>query len=68
MKEKFLQLVRAETGVADATLDTRIDALGIDSLDFQELLLTIREQLGPIPTKRAVDANTLGDLYAAVGA
>lgn len=67
MREKLLLLIRNETGVMDATDDTPIEALGIDSLDFVSLLQALRS-LGKIDTRSAVEARTVGDIIAAVKA
>jgi len=66
MREKLLLLIRNETGVMDATDDTTIEALGVDSLDFICLLQAIRDKFGPISTETATEARTVGDLIAAV--
>jgi acyl carrier protein len=66
MREKILLLIRRETGIEDVTDSTRIEALGIDSLEFVSILQEIRNRIGKVSTKDAVEAGTVGELIAAV--
>lgn len=63
-EQQFLELIYQETGVL-ATMDTLIEKLGIDSLEFLSLLQVLRQQ-GNVMEQRAIEANTVRDLFAAV--
>jgi len=41
--ELLLEIVRSETGWGDVSLDSELDSLGIDSLDFVSLLHAVEE-------------------------
>lgn len=68
MNGKFLQLVAHETGL-DAerlSLDTSIEEIGLDSLEFLELLLAIGEAYHTIPDSAIPKIHTLGDILTAL--
>ena len=49
-------IVERETGIK-VTPDTPLDALGLDSLEFLDLLLTL-----DVPVEKSMDLHTVGDL------
>ena len=63
---KLLILVERETEFIGTAPTTLIEDLEIDSLDFIELLQTIRAEIGEVDEKLAMKARTLGDLMAAI--
>lgn len=67
MKDRLIQLIERETGIL-TNLGTPIESLDIDSLEFICLIQSIREELGPIELKKAVDAHTIGELMLSIGA
>jgi acyl carrier protein len=66
MREKLIALIERETGVP-VTETTLIENLGIDSLDFIALIQDIKYEIGPVSLDKATNANTVGDLLAAIG-
>lgn len=59
---KIIFLVAEETGgnLKDLKIDTRLQDLVADSLEFTELLLVIREAMGPMPEDGTLA--TIGDV------
>jgi len=57
---EVMEIVRAETG-EDVTPETKLDSLGLDSLEFLDLLLAV----GDIPDSLVPHLNTVNDLYLA---
>lgn len=53
---EILEKIKAETG-QNVTEETPLDSLGLDSLEFVQLLLDL-----DIPTERAPVLNTVADL------
>lgn len=69
--QKITELVAKQFGREPDSLDpdTQIQQLGIDSLDFLELLFELEDRLGiPIPPESVKDVRTLGDLASAIDA
>lgn len=66
--QRVIDVVEGETGRTDITVETRIDSLGMDSLDFLEFIQCIREEIGPVTTNQMVNAETVGDIIRAVEA
>lgn len=48
----------------DIKPETTLEQLGVDSLEFMDLLLTIEEKCGQVPSQRIAHINTVGDLLA----
>jgi acyl carrier protein len=66
IKETVLRVVERETGRA-ATLETPLDELGLDSLDFLDLTLAIGAETGrPLSHTRLQEIETVGDLVRAI--
>lgn len=68
LREKLIALIESETGVANVTESTPIEALGVDSLDYISLIQTIRSDIGTVSIDKATSAQTVGDLMAAITA
>lgn len=64
----LIALIAEETGVplADVTLDTKLEDLGVDSLDFLDLMQVIGEKFKPIPEAQFAELNTVGDIAKAL--
>lgn len=60
--EDFLALVKEETG-KEAELDSSIEALGVDSLEFISLMQAVELKFGvKIPDQEFANLNTLRDI------
>lgn len=61
-------LIAEETGVpvADITLETKLEDLGVDSLDFLDLMQVIGEKFKPIPETQFAELSTVGDIAKAL--
>jgi acyl carrier protein len=67
MKALVLQIVCRETGSNDVTPTTSLDELGLDSLEFIDLLVTVSTETGvEIPQANYATINTVNDLIWAV--
>lgn len=64
MKEKLLDIISRETGYRREILsmDTPIDSLGIDSLEFVELMLAISNEIGEVPRESYPSLQTVRDI------
>lgn len=66
MREKIIALVEEETG-KQVTMDSDFDSLGVDSLEFVDLILKAQQLSGKVITDAEVaKINTVGDLVSAV--
>lgn len=65
MLEKLAELIKSETGAA-VTAETKIEELGIDSLEFLDLLLVIERELGKVPDEKLPYIGTVGALADAI--
>jgi acyl carrier protein len=63
---ELLELIESETGKA-VTPETRIDELGIDSLEFVCLMQSIEEKFKAIPEVEWSKLDTVGDILKALG-
>jgi acyl carrier protein len=63
--QSVLDLVARETNTPLSRLSyaTKLDDLGMDSLDYVELLQCIGREIGPVRVK---DYDTIGDIAAAI--
>lgn len=61
----LLMLIEEETG-HKATLETSVDDLGMDSLEFVDLMMVISAKFKPIPEKDWAWFNTVGDIAKAI--
>ena len=62
IKETVLRVVERETGRA-ATLETPLGELGLDSLDYLDLVVQLEEETGiQVPDTKIGDFDTVGDL------
>jgi acyl carrier protein len=67
-QDQLLALVADEVGGPhNITLATRIDALGVDSLEFLSLMQAIEKKFGKeIPSAKFADIDTVGDILKAM--
>lgn len=64
MIEKVIAIVARELGVEPQTIfpHTRLDELGMDSLDLVSLILCIKEECGAIPDEQMTNLETVSDI------
>lgn len=66
MSNRVIEIVLRETGAKYVTETTSIEDLGLDSLDFVDLLVKISAETGvEIPTAKYGTIQTIGDLIRA---
>ena len=60
----LLAVICRETGatLGEISRETTLDALGIDSLEFLNLMLAIKAEVGEIPQDEYGRINTVGDI------
>lgn len=60
----LIDLISQETGVSVEQISetTKLEDLGIDSLDFVDLMQAISEKFKPIAQEKYAEVNTVGDL------
>ena len=61
--DRVREVVERETGQSPIERTTRLDSLGMDSLDFMSLLAALKE-IDNIPQERYMDVETVGELAA----
>ena len=68
MIEKLIKVITEETGAACAiNLDTRIDSLVADSLEFLSLICAVENAFHfKIPDEKYMEVQTIGDLCSFV--
>lgn len=60
--EQVCAVIERETGQA-VTEETPMDSLGVDSLEFIDLLLTLEDESGKnVPFEKAAELKTVGNL------
>lgn len=59
---------KLECEVSEIEMDTKFEALGIDSLDVMELLMNVEEEFGAEVEMGENKVNTVGDLVALIEA
>jgi acyl carrier protein len=64
LEERLIELVGEETGNKNVTAETRLEDLGIDSLDFVDLMMRIEQKFKPIPKEKWGSLDTVGDILA----
>lgn len=62
--KKVIEIVKQETG-AEVNADTALESLGLDSLEFVELMLAIAKDCADIPDAHWGELNTVGDMAQA---
>lgn len=55
-------LISVETNTANVTPETKLEDLGVDSLEFVSLMLAIGGQFKEIPDSRWSELDTVGDI------
>jgi acyl carrier protein len=60
----LIDVICRETGAdpAEVNRDTTLDSLGVDSLEFLNLMLAIKVEIGEIPQDEFGRLNTVGDI------
>jgi acyl carrier protein len=67
MFEKLAKIVTLETGCEHVMPETRLDELGIDSLELLGLLLAVESGFGvTVPQEKIPTLETVGDIAAAI--
>lgn len=66
MSPRLLALIAVETGKPGLTLETRIEDLGLDSLERVELMLTIGKTFRDISDEQWLECQTIGDIERAL--
>lgn len=64
--DKVIEVIERETGCAGLSAATDIEALGVDSLEYLQLITTIRREIGEISDEAVARACTVGELAQAV--
>lgn len=67
-EEKVIAIVARETCSAaeEITLSTRLEEIGVDSLEFLNLIICIKQEVGEIPENLYHLLNTVGDIVLAI--
>ncbi len=60
----LIGVVEAESGKKGLTLSSRLDELGLDSLEFVELMLEVSRVFKDIPDAEWSQLETIGDIAA----
>jgi acyl carrier protein len=68
MMLRVIAIVARELGVEPQTISphTRLDELGMDSLDFVSLLQCINVEIGEIPEDQVTNLETIEDIAKAI--
>lgn len=66
MSPRLLALIAAETGKSGLTLETKLEDLGLDSLEFVSLMLAISNTFREISENQWADLRTIGDIERAL--
>jgi acyl carrier protein len=67
MRDKLIALIEDQADFRPVTPDMSFEQIGMDSLDYAELIAEVRHQVGPITTKQAQACWTVGELLAVFG-
>jgi len=62
MRERLLALVSAETGMQAVSADLEVEKLGVDSLEFAALMMSVAEEFWIIPVENWGRIKTVGDI------
>lgn len=65
--EKVIKVVAQETGREESSLNaaTFLDSLGLDSLEFVNLMLAIQNSVSNVPDEKWATLNTIGGIAQA---
>jgi acyl carrier protein len=63
--EKVIAVIFSETGTDGITRDTRLDSLGLDSLEFVCLMKEIQETVADVPDAEWARMETVGEIAEA---
>jgi len=66
LEHRVFEIIKAEANIASVSSDSRISDLGMDSLEFIDLMMVLSAQLWPIPESRWGDIKTVGDIVTAL--
>lgn len=66
MREKLFALIEEQLGVPKGYVkpEHQLSFMGMDSLDFLELIQTIREKIYPVTNKEMIECDTVADILA----
>lgn len=59
--DEIIKIVEEESGISGVTLETTMDSLNLESLDFMALMLKCN-----VPRNAEIGINTVGDIVKAV--
>jgi acyl carrier protein len=62
----LIELIAEETGRPDVEYTTKLEDLGIDSLDFVDLMMRIEQRFKAIPKEKWGELDTVGDIARAL--
>lgn len=65
MTEKVISLLERESGKVVDSKDFPLGMLGLDSLEFVQLMVSFRSEIADIPDEEWSRINTVGQLIAA---
>jgi acyl carrier protein len=67
IQTKVISIVSTESDIPAANISefTKLESLGLDSLEFVGLMLAIRSELVDIPEEKWVNLETVGDIVRA---
>ena len=75
MREKLLAMIAEELGLQEEDgspkllpTETSFDELGLDSLEFVDLMQKVGREIGDVPEEKWVEIETIADLIAAIEA
>ena len=63
--EKVIAVISAETGAGQVSASTRLDSLGLDSLEFVCLMQAIQNTVADVPDGEWASMETVGDIAEA---
>jgi len=59
-------IVARDSGATNVVLETPLKTLGLDSLEFMQLIITLREEAGEISDEQVARVETVEDLVRAI--
>jgi len=63
---KVTAIVARDSGATNVVLETPLKTLGLDSLEFMQLIITLREEAGEISDEQVARVETVEDLVRAI--
>ena len=62
VEQRLIEIVKAECDIENPDFDALFSELGIDSLDFAQLIQEVREKIGPFSRAQAQRCQSLRDI------